>query len=222
MREPVLAAKTIKPAWSKVTLTLRAIGGLHYIKGNHAPYFTLTKDEFRKGFPHQCQSGGCDHETLLKHWPKFADLAALHLSDINGVPTHAEANGWYDLAGALPGNAGEKYHAGNSKRHFPKPEGAPREHEWDTTDYREPTPEECLQIFADHARVDIEMARKVHKLVVDEFVDNGKYGPAEAWKRARAVFAQWIEDQRPRWKSEAEACIQKHGLRVFGDEWNAA
>ncbi len=26
-------------------------------------------------------------------------------------------NGWYQLAGSLPGFAGEKYHAGNSKRH---------------------------------------------------------------------------------------------------------
>jgi len=212
-RGPTLAIKTIKPAWSKVPLILRAVGGLEYLKGNHAPYFTLTKEEHRRGFPNQCQSCGCDHETLLMHWPQFADLAALHLSDIDGVPIYAETNGWYMLAGALPRNAGEKYHAGNSRQNFPKPKGAPRKHEWDTTDYRNPTPDECLQMFANHARIDIESAQEVRQLIVDAFRANGD------WDHARVVFARWIEGQKPRWKSEAEACIRKHRLRVFGDEW---
>jgi hypothetical protein len=29
----------------------------------------------------------------------------------------------------------------------------------------------------------------------------------------------FVDTQRPRWKAEAEACIAKHNLRVFGDEW---
>jgi hypothetical protein len=238
-QEPVLAARTIPGHNPRVNLTMRVVGGLHHIASNHAPYFTLTVDTHRKGHPNQCQSGGCDRATILKYYPKFADLAALHLSDIDGVPMYAESNGWYDLAGYLPAHAGQQYHAGNSERHFPKPEGAPRRGDWDTTDYRKPTPEECLQIFADHIRVNIEMARELARRVI-EYAETHKY-PVErvtfdpagvevpeteernGWKAARAeVFAPWIEARKPEWKAQADACIKTHGLRVFGDPWPAA
>jgi hypothetical protein len=39
--------------------------------------------------------GGADHETLLKHFRGLAPIVALHLSDPDGTPMHAEANGWY-------------------------------------------------------------------------------------------------------------------------------
>ena len=105
---PILAVTSYRA--HRVSMTVKAEGGLHYIGGNAKPYFSLTYTEHRKGFPNQCQSFGADHSKILKYWPRFADLAALHLSDIDGVPTHAEANGWYWLAGALPGNAGQEYH----------------------------------------------------------------------------------------------------------------
>lgn len=243
-REPVLARTAYKPAWSKVRLVVKAEGGLHFIRGNQLPHFTLTKDAYRLGFPNQCQSGGCDHETILKIWPRFSDLAALHLSDINGVPMHAESNGWYWLAGALPQNAGERYHGGNSKQNLPKPEGAPRRGDWDTTDHREPTPDECLQFFADHVRVDIETARRLRDTVESiwrqtrtlcesnplaaqvDASDWPEWTYADwtkaSWAKARESFAAWIEDQKPRWKAEADACIAKHGLAVFGDKWEGA
>lgn len=233
--EPILAVLRYRPKHSKVSMTLKAEGGLRFISGNRKPYFSLTKTEHRAGFPNQCQSFGCDHEAILKHWPKFADLAALHSSDIDGVPMHAEANGWYDLAGALPGNAGEQYHVGNSQRHFPKPEGAPRRGSWDNTDYRTPTEDEALAIFADHVRISVDEARVVRDEVVRIWKDTrqhcecgedrGVFVPhnlaytQKSWTAARAWFANWVEEQKPRWKAEADACIAKHGLKVFGDKW---
>jgi len=137
--EPVLATRIIPGnLGTACSLKFTVYGGLHHIKGNHAPYFSLTYWEHRKGFPNQCQSGGAGHERILEYYPQFADLAALHLSDIDGVPMHAESNGWYNLAGALPDNAGE------------------------------------------------------------------------------------IRQQEPRWKQEADACIARHGLVVYGDPWPIA
>lgn len=223
MREPVLAARTIPRGWRasngrQLNDTLRVLGGLDYIRGNQSPHFSLTMERRPKGSGH-INSCGCDHETILKYYPQFADLAALHLSDIDGVPMHAEANGWYDLAGALPEHGGQQYHAGNSQRNFPKPDGAPRRGEWDNTEYRNPTPDECLQIFADHVRCDLDTAREVARMVevAATRYDNGE--PLYEWNRGRARFKEWIKAQRPRWKAEAEACIARHGLKVYGDQW---
>lgn len=205
MREPILAQRSI-PSGRRYRLTMKVVGGLQYLKGNRLPYFSLTVDIHRKGFPNQCQSGGCDHETILKYYPEYADLAALHLSDINGVPMYAEANGWYWMAGAVDGNFGERYHGGNSKQNFPKPPNAPRRGAWDTTDYREPTFEESLETFSRYARVSIEIARALRSDLL-------------ATDTPRAAFAAWIEAQKPRWAAEAKACIERHGLKVFGDDW---
>lgn len=239
MRSPTLAVKTIPSHTPAYNLTMRVVGGLNYLRGNSAPYFSLTADIHRKGQPNQCQSGGCQHDLILKHFPKFADLAALHLSDINGVPSYAEDNGWYKLAGALPENAGEKYHVGNSERHYPKPPGAPRRGEWGTTDYRKPTPDECLDILAEHLRITPEAARGLRD-AVEEWASEGmelrrateEAGAAAAgvyksvgkydWAYARREFGKWIDRQRPRWEAEAAACIAKHWLVVFGDKWEVA
>lgn len=72
---------------------LIAYGGLHHIKGNRAPYFSLTGAEYEKtrhGIGWQEASGGCIHEALLEQWPDLAPLAALHLSDIDGTPAYVE------------------------------------------------------------------------------------------------------------------------------------
>ncbi len=223
-KEPVLAACTIsagsrKAHGSRVSLTFKVEGGLHYIHGNSSPHFTLTYTEHRKGFPNQCCSGGAGHERIAEiYGEKFAGLAKMHLSDIDGVPMHAEANGWYSLAGYLPGNAGARYHAGNAQRHFPKAVIDPAR-SWDTTDYRNPTPDECLQIFADHLRITLDEAHELARLieVASTRYDNGE--PVYEWGHGRELFHGWIEAHKPVWKLEANACIAKYGLRLFGDQW---
>lgn len=190
----------------KVTMTMRVHGGLHYIRGNSAPYFSLTYWAHRKGFPNQCESGGAGHDHILRFYPELADLAALHLSDIDGKPTHAEANGWYSLAGYF-GGAGQEYHVGNSKRHFPVT--PPADKPWQNTEYRVPTQDECLRIWADHIRVDIETARKAAQDIAAKW----------NWPDMREAHKAFIAAQAPRWKTEADACIAKHGLVIFGDKW---
>lgn len=81
-------------------LIMRVRGGLHYIRGNSKPHFSITNYH------------GADHEAILKYFPQFKDLVELHLSDIDGIPMYYFENGFYWLAGAIDGNFGEKYHGG--------------------------------------------------------------------------------------------------------------
>jgi len=195
---------------------------------------------------------------------------------------HGIANGVYWLAGALPGNLGERFHGGNSKQHC-------------GGEYREPTPDECLGILAKHLRISEAEARDLRdrfleasatlvrtnedtakaearaKLAadkagaalqamkdrietlaalacggpegfdaartkaLDEFdaflraqVENLAAAKAardtlaiqiEVRKAAKALvhddFAAFVAARADRMKAEAEACIAKHGLRVF-------
>lgn len=93
----ILASKTYTENGEKYSIHVE--GGLQYIKGNKAPYFTITADIKRiaRNGRRVWESGGCLHDEILKHFPQFADLVDLHLSDIDGTPTHAEANGAYWL-----------------------------------------------------------------------------------------------------------------------------
>lgn len=62
--------------------------------------FSITGDIYQAGKPKIDKyfiSGGCIHEAILKHFPKFAPFVHLHLSDWEGVPMHAVANGFYHL-----------------------------------------------------------------------------------------------------------------------------
>lgn len=192
MNEPVLRRRHLTSGEAligrNVPVTIIAKGGLHYLRGNSAPYFSLTADVHRKGFPDQNYMGGCCHELLLQHWPELADLAALHMSDIDGVPNHAAANGWYWLAGAL-GGMGEQYHGGNGPS--------------------AKTTDECLAAFANFCRIDLLQAQDVARIVKAE--------PTR--ERARSRWGVVCEGMRPRWTAEAEACIARHGLKVFGDPW---
>ncbi|HET6329210.1 MAG TPA: hypothetical protein VFF76_00345 [Holophagaceae bacterium] len=75
---------------------LMATGELVKLRGNAEPYFSLQGDLKQRGRIVEC---GMLHERILKAWPDLADLAALHSSDIHGVPTHAVENGWYWTGG---------------------------------------------------------------------------------------------------------------------------
>lgn len=73
------------------------------------------------------ESGGCLHDEIAKHFPEFRPFIALHLSDWEGSPMYAVANGFYWLTGCTP-------------EAFP---GATKPSE---------TPAECREILASHLR----------------------------------------------------------------------
>jgi hypothetical protein len=64
---------------------------LHKI-GNQKPYFSLTGRVVENG---RESVSGAIHDEILKAFPQLADIAALHLSDIDGVPMHSFENGKY-------------------------------------------------------------------------------------------------------------------------------
>ena len=73
-------------------------------KGNKSPYFSITADIWiatqsgRKDRRyHESIAGGCCHGAILAANKTYADIIALHLSDIDGVPMSAYANGYYYL-----------------------------------------------------------------------------------------------------------------------------
>lgn len=165
-----------------VGLTVEA--GLHKLQGNDRPYFSVTG--------HTYDAAGCLHDYIRAVWPELQPVIALHLSDDTGWPMHAEANSWYQLAGYY-GGASEKYHAGNGKRQIWKSDGT-----FDA--YREPTPDECLQSFADYVRIPLDKAL--------ELADSWRTGDGpNAFGMTRMYFRNWLERQRPRFKAEADAAI---------------
>ena len=150
-----------------LTVTAKA----YQLNGNKHPYFSVT-GEIRIPKRSDCEACGCLHEEALQAWPAIKPIVDLHLANADdGRPMHAEANGWYWMAGAL-GGCGEQYHGGNSST--PK------------------TEDECLAIFADHARVTVELATVLR--------DSLKSSTAP-----RAFFGAWIVEQSERWKVEAQA-----------------
>lgn len=88
-REPILAH------WETDNGKGVVLGGLHMIEANRRPYFSLTCWYRGK----EGSYAGAAHDEILRQCPQFADLAALHLSDIDGVPMHALENGFYHLGG---------------------------------------------------------------------------------------------------------------------------
>jgi hypothetical protein len=160
--------------------------GLHHIKGNRLPYFSVTASGYENG---RDSFGGCCHDLILQHFPELADIVAMHLSDIDGAPGHAEANGWHWVTGMIECEEAKYRPTVGS---FAK------------------TPTECGTILANHARINEADAWRIAG-------ECNRIGKAEGWKVARELFAKFIDSQRPRWKREADAIVRKYGLGVYGD-----
>lgn len=211
MREPLLGTST----WREDGRIhrLRAFGGLHQLSGNDRPYFSLTGEIHSRSasggrFLSEPDTCGAIHREILEHLPKLADLAALHLSDDRGIPMHAEANGWYWLVGSLPDALGERYHGGNSKVQHWLVDGS-------FDGYRESTPDECLAVFARHCRVDVAEARHIRAEVLS--AAGRIINSDEGRTAARARWAEFEASMHERWEQEAAACVERHGLTIYGD-----
>lgn len=168
---------------AKIVVTAK----IEQIGGNQFAHFSVTCDIWAKG---RNEAGGCMHREAVKYWPEIAPIVALHLSDYpSGAPMHAEANGWYWMAGAL-GGAGERYHGGNAECQQWNDDGT-------FAGYRASTPDECLKIYAKHVRVPIAEAQNFRDVL-------------KAATYPREVFATWIQSEQTaaRWASEAKAAFE--------------
>jgi len=195
---------------------IRVEAGLYYLQGNKRPYFSVTGEIFIPG-RRDFEAGGCLHDEIVRHWPELAPVIALHLSDDQGDPMHAEANGWCQLAGYY-GGAGERYHAGNGKIQHWKPGGV-------FDGYRESTPEECLVSFAEHVRISVDEARQLAEqwranLIPSRLVHPADILPAviapEDWRPVRAAFRAWLEAQRERYAAQVQAAIETLDRLIAG------
>lgn len=141
-------------------------------------YFSVTAEEtaYRRRAPHAC---GRLHDEVLEHFPDLRDVVALHLSDSEGAPMHAEVNGWWWLVGAV----GEELAAGARP---------------------DQSPEECRTILAEHLR----LSARATSDIINATVIIARQEGIEA---ARRNFAVFVDDQRARWKAEADACMVKYG-----------
>jgi len=177
--DPILSRFTYHEQGRRYDATVT--GGLHYLRGNRSPHFSITADVSENS--REFMSGAC-HDLILEHRPEFADLITLHLSDIDGQPMYAQENAEYWLAGAIPwAFPNVRYHGGDS---------------YDRAG--------CLAILAKHLRCDLQTADSL----ADQCDDANGAQPLQ----------DYIKAQTARWKAEADICIAKHGLVVFGDPWN--
>lgn len=148
-------------------------------------HFSITADGFRR-----C---GCLHDEILQLNPALKPFVELHLSDLDGVPMHAEANGWYWLAKA----------AGIPQRWEPAQDA-----------------KTCLQHFRDHVRlpnclaildaIKWEYQKGRQSVALSE--EASKRTEQEAHKvgaaKARELWGQFMDKMRPRWKAEAEHALK--------------
>lgn len=196
LNDPVLAERKFKDKHDG-SCVMTVYGGLHYIRGNRQPYFSLTS--WTRTVLGRDIGGGANHEEILRHFPQFKDLAKLHLSDIDGTPMHAAANALYWLDGAMSGVLGTEYHGGNGSV--------------------QKTPYECYQIFREHLRVGHDQYVYLNKVI------NGlrelylSDGPKTTLRAVTKELEFFVEMQKPRWKKEADACIANHKLVVYGDPY---
>lgn len=198
----------------------------YLLGGNQHPHFAVTGDIYHEATKSRNGDGtsacGCLHDEALKAWPAIEPIIRLHGSNADdGEPTHAVANGFYDLAGAVDHHFGEQYHRGNSEMNFTVE--APPDEPWKNYEHRLPTQDECLKMCADHLRVSIEAVATVRDecckawdaaiskpFVVDHFLvahDQQKARVKEANAAAKAVFALFVDTLRDQWKREAEEGI---------------
>lgn len=198
---------------------VQAKGGLHHIRGNRAPYFSLTMASWEPDQYGRLQEdcSGAAHEELVKLWPELKPLADLHLSDIDGVPSHGCANGWYWLVGATPAfHRMEEYHGGQHNR------------DWKTRDNACTQDEvaRSFRIFCEHVRITPEETQALQADLINVYMGvdayTKVYDPRKARDVVKPAFLEWAEAQKPRWKREADKCRADLGLVIYGDKYTEA
>lgn len=140
------------------------------------PHFSLTASIYEKdsfGYLKDV-GGGCCHELITKRFgDRFKRIEELHLSDEDGVPMHALANGLY------------WYKAGFDWK--PHPDGFCHAHDpYDYGKYLVKGSDSHFKVLSHHLRITTIQAK--------ELVDKNL---------SKEDFTAYVESQKQRWKSEA-------------------
>lgn len=206
-KDPILGSKQPVNIDGYKNAKVVAKGGVHMIRGNSKPYFSLTCDIYEGG---RDVGGGAAHDLIVKLFPHLKPLADLHLSGIDGVPMYAAENGLYYVQHLIPGCMGH----GLTDSSFAEPGYGKKRSD-----------DECIQIMADHFRISLDEANHLMALLV------GCANSVSHYKRVyeggakpvvKAAMACWVESQKPRWKAEADKAIADLGLVVYGDKYEPA
>lgn len=118
-------------------------------------------------------SGGADTEAIARAFPKLKPIADLHLSDPDGVPLHAEANGWYWYAGSRP-DVVEQYTGFNGEIHA-----------WQLEERGLPDSDLGRRAYCYRLACEILRVAAIHNDLT------------------REQFTAFVDDQRERWAQEA-------------------
>lgn len=144
---------------------------LEHLQGNAQAHFSVTAEEYegRKREPVSC---GCLHDMILQHAPEFAPAVALHLSDADGAPMHAEANGWYWAGG----------HAEYRREGVPGQPAIPN-----------------TAILATHLRVSQDEAQRLILAVLAGLMSKSQFGEYVAqqrdrWRREAGEVLVWLTE----------------------------
>lgn len=152
-------------------------------------YFSITANAYRRG--------GCLHDEILELRPDLKPFVDLHSSDLDGVPMHAVANGFYWLCKII---------------------GIPQQYE------PEQDENTCFKYLMKHMRMNpADTVEKVIRPCAAAYVagkmsvaHNVKVSPTCAQVQHKAglsevtkTFAAIVETQKPRWKSEADEAIKQ-------------
>ena len=177
--------------------------------GEQKPHFSITGNiRFANGGT----SGGCCHEDILRAAPEWKPVVDLHLSDIDGIPSHGGANGHYWLVGGFWMGGKwypNKYQSGDK---------------YDQVMSRE----DLDRIAAEHFRISMEEVAQLRhdmeaagraaadRIASSEVVSEAAQLEQRAAREAatRAFIERWCEEQKPRWKMEADQAIKLFDLKV--------
>lgn len=184
---------------------------MSWLRGNKAPYFSVTGRQDRLNNTRWVDNmGGCIHEQIEKKFRgQFSDLIALHLSDMDGAPLHDGANAFYFAGGCGHMKATEE----GLKRYGFQRECKSSGVDYDTVKHLIEDPTKPVEVFerwdgtpnvnhlASHLRIPLALAESMVAGVL-------------AGELNRDYFDKFVEEQKPRWKAEAEAAIKKHNLII--------
>lgn len=150
------------------------------------PYFSITADEYefnRIGYGRMVACG-CLHDEILKVRPDLKFLVDIHLSDIDGAPMHAEANGWYWLAKA----------AGIAQEYGPDQSRI-----------------KCAEIFADHVRMPVDYVEDLIERIQEIYLSSIEHGDTHflAVAFTKQAWSVEVNNLRPIWKKQAAAALKK-------------